>query len=92
MASVRVARRPKAAVAGGPGVVAARGPEVAPAAQRREQVELRVGRLAQEETRLAREGFYEGAQEAARQRRYWEFLRALMDAPLARPQADGAVH
>jgi hypothetical protein len=58
----------------------------------REHVERRVRFLAVEETRLAREGFYEGAQAAARERRYWEFLRALMEAPLGRLQTRREMH
>jgi hypothetical protein len=86
MASVRVMRRARRADSDGTAAGARR------AAPRREEVEDRVRSLACEETRLAREGFYEGAQAAARERRYWEFLRALLDAPLGRPAARGSVH
>ena len=87
MASVRVVRRARR-TGSGAAADGARG-AVAP---RREEVEDRLRFLACEETRLAREGFYEGAQEAARERRYWEFLRALIEAPLGRPAARGSAH
>jgi hypothetical protein len=59
---------------------------------RRAEVEQRVRSLAAEETRLAAAGFFEGARAAAKERRYWEFIRALLDAPLASAPTPHRVH
>lgn len=90
MASVKVVRRgPSRAEAR---AAAERLQAASGTAARRREIERRVSELAREETRLACEGFYEGAQAAARERRYWEFLRALLDAPLGPGEPGATMH
>ncbi len=59
-------------------------------AGRRAHVERRVRFLEREESRLALAGNYAEARETAHERRYWEFIRALLAAP-APPRAPNAL-
>jgi hypothetical protein len=59
---------------------------------RREHVERRLGFLTAEESRLALAGNFEAAQETARERRYWQFVRALLGAPTTVGAPGATVH
>jgi hypothetical protein len=61
-------------------------------AGRRAHVERRVRFLEREESRLALAGNYDEARETANERRYWEFIRALLAAPAAPRAPDALVH
>lgn len=71
-----------------------RNPNVESARQqaRRAYVERRVRFLEREERRFARGGFAEEAHEAARERRYWEFMRALLSGSPITLEAPTTLH
>ena len=58
---------------------------------RRREIEERIGELSERQTDLSRVGNYSGAEEALRERRYWEFVCHLLVGDNSNPKSSATV-
>lgn len=58
---------------------------------RRQEIEERIGELSNRQAELSRQGNYSGAEEALRERRYWEFVCHLLSTDVGNSKSSAAV-